>query len=204
MTKEVSEATRIITPEFRVAFPSVFKPTAMPGTNNAPKYSVTMLFKKTDDLTVIKKAIHAAKVAKFGANKDKWPKNIVSPVGDGDGEAGINKKTGETREGFEGHYVIKASTNADSQPGIVNRQGEAILSTSEFYPGCYARAYVLAYVWEFPKGSGKFGVGFILDHVQKLRDGKSFSGKKPVDQVFGPLSSDESNSEDFEAEESFA
>ena len=70
-------------------------------------------------------------------------------------------------------------------PVLSMRDMTPITEPSELYPGCYARAYIYAYVWEpYMK---KQGVGFILDHVQKLRDGKSFSAKKPVEQVFAPL-----------------
>ncbi|CAB4169885.1 Protein of unknown function DUF2815 [uncultured Caudovirales phage] len=202
MGNEKQDACRIITPEFRVSHPHVFKPQAMPGTNNAPKFSITMLFDKDSDLTPVKKAIHAAKVEKFGADKEKWPKSIKSPVQDGDGEVGITKKTGERKEGYDNTWVIKASTNEDQQPGVVDRQGKEILKDADFYAGCYARAYVFAYVWEFPKASKKYGVGFILDHVQKTKEGKAFGGKKPVGEVFGALASDEA--QDFESEESFA
>ena len=204
MAKKNDENCRIVTPEFRVSYPHVWKAQAMPGTNNAPKFSVTMLFPKDSDLTVIKDAIKCAKVAKFGADKTKWPKTLASPVQDGDGDAAIVKKTGERKEGYEGHWVVKASTNADQQPGVVGKDGQAIMNQTDFYAGCYARAAVLAYVWEFPKDSGKYGVGFILDHIQKLRDGKSFSGKKPVEQVFGPVSGHgNDNSESFD-EDNFA
>lgn len=201
-TNANTDAQRIVTPEFRVSYPHVFKAQAMPGTKNDPKFSVTMLFDKSQDLAPIKKAIKAAKVAKFGPDETKWPKVIKSPVKDGDGPAGIAKKTGKRMEGYEGHWVIAASTGETSPPSVVDRNGEEILKAADFYAGCYARAYVYAYVWEFPKGSGTYGVGFILDHVQKLKDGKSFSGKKPVGEVFGALASDDS--EEFEDEESFA
>ncbi len=130
-----TDARRDVTPEFRVSFPHVFKAQAMPGTNNAPKYSVTMLFSKDDDLASITKMIHAAKVEKFGADKSKWPKKIKSPVQNGDGEAGIAKKTGKRMEGYANSWVLKASTGEDQAPGVVNRQGKEILKASEFYAG---------------------------------------------------------------------
>lgn len=203
MGNEQKDDCRIITPEFRVSFPHVFKAQAMPGTNNAPKFSVTMLFDKKQDLTAVKKAIRAAKIEKFGADEKKWPKVIKSPVQDGDGEAGMSKKKGEPMEGYAGHWVIKASTNENQRPGIVDRNGEEILKESDFYAGCYARAYIYAYVWEFPKGSGKYGVGFILDHLQKLKDGKAFSGKKPVSEVFGAVAGDDFADDEENFEESF-
>lgn len=190
------EKCRILTPEFRVSYPHIFKAQAMPGTNNPPKYSITMLFPKDTDLTSLKAAMTNAKVARFGADSSKWPK-VKSAVSDGDGEAGRSKKTNDPLEGYAGHWVVKASTNEDQKPGLVDESVKAIIEPAKFYAGCYARAYIFAYVWEFPKGSGKFGMGFILDHVQKLRDGKSFAGKKPAEQVFDPVAGGGLIEEDF-------
>ena len=71
-----------------------------------------------------------------------------------------------------------------------------IEDAQEFYPGCYARASVFANVWEY---MGKNGVSLILDHVQKLADGKPFSSKKSAEQAFDNLVDDE-NTEDFTEE----
>jgi hypothetical protein len=172
--KEARERQRILTPEFRVSYPHVFKPNAMQGSK--PKYSITMLFPKNADLGVIKEAIRQAKLNAYGP-KENWPSDLESPVTDGDAAKHADK------EGYKGHWVIKASTNEDSKPGVVDANVEEILNQGDFYPGCYARAYIFAFAWEF---AGKRGISFILDHVQKLRDGKAFGGKKPVDQVFQP------------------
>lgn len=201
-TASDKEKCRTLTPEFRASFPHLFKAQAMPGTNNAPKYSITMLFPKDTDMKGILAVIREAKTAKWGPNKDSWPKTIKSPIQDGDGEAGFSNKTQQPLEGYAGHWIIKASTGEDQRPGVVDENVKPILDAAKFYPGCYARAYVYAYVWEFPKGSGKWGVGFILDHVQKLRDGKSFGGKKAAGDVFQPVNAgmtmeDEIESEDF-------
>jgi hypothetical protein len=185
--KEAKEKARLLTPEFRASYPHLFKPNAMKG--GKPKYSVTMLFEKDADLSPLKKAMRQAKIAKFGPDKDSWPE-VDSPVVDGDLPKYADK------EGYKDHWAIKASTNEDQRPGVVDENVVPITDPSRFYPGCYARAYVFAYVWEFPENSGRFGVGFILDHVQKTRDGKSFGGKKPADQVFQPV-----NSGDFEGDE---
>lgn len=195
------EKCRILTPEFRVSYPHVFKAQAMPGSKNDPKYSITMLFPKDGDMKLIQQAITQAKITKWGPNKSAWPTEIASPVGNGDGPAGKNKKTGEPLEGYAGHWIMKASTSEDQKPGVVDENVKPIIEPGKFYAGCYARAYVFAYVWEFPKNSGKFGVGFILDHVQKLRDGKSFAGKKPADQVFQPVGGGTDDSDDFGADE---
>lgn len=182
--KDAKEKARLLTPEFRVSFPHVFKANSIKGSK--PKFSVTMLFPKDSDITPIKGAMKMAKIAKFGP-KENWPDDLETCVVDGD----LLKFA--DREGYKGHWVIKASTNEDQKPGVVDENVVPITEPSKFYPGCYARAYVYAYIWEF---GGKEGIGFILDHVQKTRDGKSFGGKKPADQVFQPVSSGDMGDDD--------
>lgn len=187
------ENCRIITPEFRVSYPHVFKPQA-PKPTDKPKFSITMLFRKDTDLMgsspdgkprSLKEVIRNAKIAEFGADKENWP-DLESPVVDGDDSKFSDK------QGYEGHWVIKATTSEDQRPGVVDSEMTPITNPADLYPGCYARAYVYAYIWTY---MNKKGVGFILDHVQKLREGKSFGGKKPVEQVFGRVAVDETTDE---------
>jgi hypothetical protein len=191
---------RLITPEFRVSYPHVFKPQA-PKPTDTPKYSITMLFRKDSDLMGfapgggeprgIKEVIRNAKILEFG-DKENWPKDLESPVVDGDDIKFADK------EGYKGCWVIKATTSEDQRPSVVDHEMVPIVEPAAFYPGCYARAYIYAYVWFYPNRQKfmKRGVGFILDHVQKLRDGKSFGGKKPVEQVFSPVSLPDDEVED--------
>lgn len=199
-SKADKEKCRVLTPEFRVSYPHVFKPQGMNNKpNSAKKYSVVMLFSKDTDLAVIKAAMKNAKIQAFGADPAKWPKGIESPVSDGDSPKHAEK------DGYPGHWAIKASSSEDQKPGIVDQNVAPILNQGDFYAGCYARASILAYVWDNEFGKG---VGFILDHVQKLRDGKSFGGKPPADQVFTPVNTGtdegfEEAQEEEEQEESF-
>ena len=190
-SKEELDKCRVLTPEFRVAFPHVFKPQAPKGSDKL-KYSVTMMFKKSDDLTSIKNAIKNAKILTYGT-KDNWPDDIESPVTDGDLPKHANK------EGYPGCWIINASANEDRKPGVVDQDVEPIIEPSAFYPGCYARAYVYAYCWEY---MGRHGVSLILDHVQKTREGKAIGGKKQATEVFTPVNSSaaEEVDEDLETE----
>ena len=182
------EKVQTITPTFRVSYPALFKPQ---GDEGKEKYSVTMLFPKDTDISKIKKIIKNAKIAEFGADESEWPK-LRSPIRDGDHEDFADK------EGYEGMWVIRASSIPESKPGLVDKDGEHITSPSEFYPGCFARAQIFAKCYEY---MGKRGVQIILDHVQKMKDGKAFSSKKPVEQVFGPVNS--GDEDESEQEESF-
>lgn len=194
------DLSRMITPKFRVSYPHVFKAQA-PKPTDKPKFSITMLFPKDKALTgqtvdgkprTLSEVIKNAKIAEFGPNKTDWPENLESPVVDGDDPKHKDK------EGYKGHWVIKATTNEDQRPSVVDEEMIPITDQAKFYPGCYARAYVYARVWEY---MNKQGVQFILDHVQKLGDGPSFGGKKPVDQVFSPMGTgapDEDSGDDMD------
>jgi Protein of unknown function (DUF2815) len=134
----------------------------------------------------LKTVIKNAKLLEFGG-KENWPKNLESPVIDGDDEKF------EGKDGYKGHWVIRASSAPDQRPSVVDKNGSLITEPADLYPGCYARAYVYAYVWSFMK---RQGVGFALDHVEKRKEGKSFGGKKPVDQVFTPATMIEDDEDD--------
>lgn len=200
-TKIDKDLCRMITPEFRVSYPHLFKPQA-PKPTDKPKYSIIMLFPKDSDLmgtTVdgkprsIKEILRNAKLAAFGP-KENWPAGLATPVVDGDDPKYADK------QGYPGHYVMKATALEEARPSIVGPDMLPITEPADFYPGCYARAYIFARVYEY---MGKQGVHFCLDHVQKLRDGKSFGGRKSVEQVFSPVqdvspaSSDDADDEGF-------
>lgn len=182
-SKDAVNPQRLITPEFRVSYPHLFKPNAIKQGDDE-KYSVTMLFKKTQDLSKLKLAMDHAKIEMWGRDKTKWPKGLLSPVSDGDSEQYLDDE-GVTKEGYAGHWVIKASSRASNKPGIVNEEAQPILDASEIYPGCFARAQIYANPWEY---AGKKGVSFILDAVQKTKDGPSLSNRKSASEIFDPIS----------------
>lgn len=194
--KKNRDLCRVTTPMFRVSYPHVFKAQA-PKDTDKKKFSITMLFPKDSDMTGIKEAIKQAKIAAFGPDKTEWPEGLQSPVQDGDGPQFVDED-GNRKEGYKGCWVIKATSNEDQKPTVVDQNVEPIVNQSDFYPGCYAIAHLLATDWEYMK---KKGVMFILDHVQKAKDGKAFGGKKPVDQVFSKISGDDSDSSFDENEE---
>jgi hypothetical protein len=182
---------RVVTPTFRVSFEHVFKAQSPKG-EDKKQFSVTMLFPKDTDMGPINRAILYAKIGQYGEDKTKWPK-IASPIKDGDHEKY------KDMEGYAGHYVIKAISPEDRPPQIVNQQLEDIIDQKEFYSGCYARANIYAFSWEYMK---KHGVSFNLNHVQKVKNGKPFTSRKNAKEVFSPLSAgdDESITTEVETE----
>jgi hypothetical protein len=186
--------TRIVTPIFRVSYPHVFKPNTMNEDN--PKYSIVMLFPKNSDLTELKNAIRQAKIQKWGPKED-WPEKLESPVSDGDSPNYADK------EGYKGHWVIKATSHPDQKPTVVDENVEPMTSQNPpdgFYAGCYARACIFARPWKWGK---KEGIQFILDHVQKVKNGKPFSSKQAANEVFNPIAAGDDEDDAGEENEDF-
>lgn len=167
MEKLPIEKKKCLTPEFRVSFPQVFK--AKSFNEGEAKYSVTMLFDKKTDLTALKRIVAAAAKERFGA-KEKWPKNLRLPFADG------NEKQ---YDGYKDTIVVRASSKL--RPQIVDKNLDEIISEDDFYAGCYARAELVAFGYDT---AGNKGVSFVLNHLQKLRDGQKFSGRKDAVEVF--------------------
>ena len=159
----------VMTPEFRVSFPAVFKPKRQKGdATSEPKYGLTMLFPKGADLSKLKAAAQEAVKEKWG---DKPPKNLRSPFRD-QGE--------KEYEGYvEGAVFVSASSK--QKPGLVDRQRQDIIDETEFYPGCYARATIRAFAYD---NNGNKGVAFGLNNVQKLRDGDPLGGRTRAQDDF--------------------
>lgn len=184
--------TRVTTPEFRVSFAHVFKPSAYEG--QEPKFSVVMLFPKSTDIKALKLAAAAAVEGKYGADKSKWPKNLKLPFRDGDVPTGDRE---EPMDGYADHIFINATSK--ERPGLVDGRLSPIVETDgTFYAGCYARATLNAYCYDV---SGNKGVAFGLNNIQKLRDGKPFSGKKAATDDFDAVEDVDSVDSDNEATE---
>lgn len=179
------KAKKCTTPVFRASYPHLFKPnTSFEG--QEPKFGITMLFPKNADLSGMKKAAQNALIEKWGSDKTKWPKKLRNPFRDGDAE--------KDSEEYKGVWFISATSK--KQPGVVNQQLEPIISESTdsdgFYAGCFARATLIAFAYDT---AGNKGVSFALQNVQKVKDGKPFSGRKSASEDFEVI---EDTSEDAE------
>lgn len=176
-------AENVMTPEFRVSFPNVFRPQAPLQEGGTPKYGLTMLFKKGEDLSKLKAAAKAAAEEKWGADQAKWPKNLRQPFRD-QGEKDF--------EGYEDGAVFVSATSKQ-KPGLVDAQVQPILDEAEFYPGCYARATVRAFAYD---AAGNRGVAFGLQNIQKLRDGDPLGGRTKPENDFAPVETADAGGDD--------
>lgn len=160
--------TKILTPNFRVSFPSVFEPSEF---NGKETYSITMLFDKSADLSELKAAVKRAAEEKWGK---KIPANLRNPIRDGAEKSHL--------DGYDGCVFIRASSK--TKPGVVDQNCQEIINSSEFYAGCIARATVVAFAYD---QAGNKGVSFLLSNIQKVADGESFSSRGRAEDDFSPV-----------------
>lgn len=173
-TEKKTNVMKVVTPKFRLSFPELFEPKAFE--NQAAKYSCRMLFDKKTDLSPLKNVVKKA-------IKDKWgetpPKGLVLPFKDG------NEKD---LEGYEDTIVVSAASKF--RPQVVDQKLEAILTADDIYAGCYARAAINAYAWEYKNAKGqvmKRGVSFNLESLQKLAEGERFVKRPDALETFDAI-----------------
>lgn len=179
----------ILIKQCRASFPSLSKPRAFKE-GNTPKYEVTLLIPKSRDISGIKKAIEAAKVEKFGKNKEKWPKmKYPTPLRDGDEK--------QDTAGYKGHWYIKATSQ--KAPMIIDKAREEI-SASEVYAGAFINAGVNVSAYEYKEGNlTSRGVVAYLQLVQldNEKKGKPFGSSVSVDDFFSDEDEEELEDDDF-------
>lgn len=172
----MSDVQKVITPEFRVSFPAIFKPVSFEG--QTAKYKINMMFPKSTNLDGMMALAKAAVMAKW-PDEAKRPKDLRNPFRDGDTEKPDWPEYADTT------FV---SATSKMKPGLVDKNVEPIIEEEEFYAGCYAKASVTAFAYD---KAGNRGVAFGLQHVQKTKDGEPFSGRGNPEDDFEAIASEE-------------
>lgn len=177
--------TRVTTGVVRASFTRLFEPVLSKG-DTTPKYSVTLLIPKTDKATY--KALRAAEAeaAEIGKSKKfggKIPSNLATVIRDGDTEADL-----ELYPENAGHWYMAVRNTR--RPLVVDQNLNEILDATEVYSGCYIKASVDAFPYNF---EGKKGISFSITAVQKVRDGESLGGVAKVEasDVFKVIATDD-------------
>lgn len=177
--------TKVITGKCRLSFANVFVPVSINGGDE--KYSTSILIPKSDKATLkkIKAAVESAKEL----GKSKWggkvPAKLHTPLRDGDEEAE------DKGEAYAGHYFLNASSK--NKPGIVDRNREEIIDTTEVYSGCYARLSINLYPFDV---NGNKGIAAGLNNIQKWEDGDFLGGRSRAEDDFDELE-DDGEGDDF-------
>lgn len=178
------DSVKCLTPTFRVSYPNVFKAKAF-NSDQEEKYSIVMLFPKSEDLNALKRAAFNAATEKWGP-KEKWPKGLRMPFRDGD-------EKGDPTYAEQ----IFVSASSKQRPGIINQRKEPIHEdeADQFYAGCYARATLRAFSYDM---KGNRGVSFGLQNLQKVADGDAFSGKKRAEDDFDAIEDGSDSAENYD------
>jgi len=165
------------TPLFRVSYPNVFE-AKINDLSKQMEYSLEAIFAPDADLSQLRAAAQKALVAKFGADKATWPKNIRSPF----------KSQSTKAKNINGKQVIPEPYTEEGvflnlrnkqRPSVVDGNLQSIIDPNDFYAGCYAIASVSVYAYD--KG-GNCGVNFSLSNIQKVKDGDPLGGRtRPED-----------------------
>jgi hypothetical protein len=183
-------ATKVVTGKVRLSFVNIFEPKIPVNGGNA-KYSITLLIPKTDKDTMgkIAQAVNDARENFCKQNgSSALPVKPVTTLHDGDGVRDNGDPYGPE---CKGHYVITVSSK--QKPVIVDRNGQAILDSTEVYSGCYGRASINFYGYS---QNGKKGISAGLLSIQKLHDGEPFGTVGSADD-FDDGYSDGDDGDDF-------
>ena len=171
------QSTKVVTGKVRFCYVNAFEARAM-NEGEEPKYSVCILISKSDKamLDKINAAIEAAKIvgkAKLAGKNGKVPTNVKTTLRDGD----IDRPDDEA---FAGMMFVNA--NSSRRPQVVDSSLNPIIDPEEFYSGCYGRASVNFYAYDF---NGNKGIACGLNNLQKLEDGERFDGGSTAEEDFG-------------------
>lgn len=175
-----------VTPEGRLSFPALFEPKA-PVHGAEPKYSATILIPK-DGQNVSKdmkrlRALVDAKIAEKWPNANSRPSKLKMAIKDGDTsefETGANagKLRKEKYPEMAGCWVITANTT--NKPNCIDTSGNAILSPSEVYAGCWVRISLNVFAYD----NVNVGIGCGLQNVCKFKDGEPFGNVSRAEDDF--------------------
>lgn len=176
-------ATKVVTGRVRLSFAHLFEAYSN-DPDQEPKFSVMLLIPKSDTATINKikqaqqAALEAGKTSRFGGSIPKVWKNTFR---DADEEF-------DTEERPEMKGMMFMTVSSKTRPGIVDKDVQPILDSTEVYSGCYARVSINAFPFNT---QGSKGVSFGLNHVQKLADGDYLGGRSKAEDDFEAVSGDD-------------
>lgn len=160
-----NDESRVVTPEFRCSFLNVAKPlTKLKGKLlENPKYQVTMVFDKAEDLNPLKQLL-------VNAAKEKWGSISAAMIKKHVGAVFRDGSEKEHLAGFSDN-IIFCNAKSQNKPGIVDKSSAIMMNPeADFKSGDYAKAQVTAYAYDV---NGNKGVAFGLQHIQQTRIGEA-------------------------------
>ncbi len=167
---------KVLTPEFCLSFNDLFvaKVNSMDddeGASKKPRFGIEMLFPKSipmSELSEMRK-VYDSEVKPSWATDGLDYRKFNQAFINGD------KKKQESRKG---HWILRAHSGEEYPPRVLLPSRE-IAVPRDVYSGCFGRAILTAFPWEFKNKKGaivKAGVSFNLLTFWKTRDGKRLGG----------------------------
>ena len=182
-----NQTTKVVTGKCRLSYAHLFEAFSN-NEGQEPKFSTVILIPKSDKKTM--KALRAAQQAALENGKSskfdgRIPKSWQDTIRDGDDEDVLDKNPE-----YANHWFMSSSSK--TKPGIVDKDVVEILDSTEVYSGCYARVSLNAFPYAV---SGKKGVSFGLNHVQKMSDGEFLGGRSKAEDDFDSVEDDDDEDE---------
>ncbi len=176
----MAELKKVVTPVFRVSFPSLFQADSYDG--GEAKFGLTAIWDPSkfsaQDKRRWKAVMALLDEASKAEHRKSWknlPVNFKRGVRDGAEKADL--------EGY-GEGKRFANITSKMRPGVIDLDDEEIgpehNNADRIYPGCYARATVTAYGYS-KKGKG---VSLGLQNVQFVKDGDRLDSRTNASEDF--------------------
>lgn len=183
--KKGAVSTFFLTKKVRLSYSSIWEAKSMldekGNPTGTPKFAAQLLIPKTDTVTVerIKTAFKAA--VELGKSK-KWNGEVPDTVKlskvlkDGDKP----NNNGKLNEAAKNCWYISAS--AVTKPNVIDLDEVKITDQAKVYSGCFIRASINLFPYNF-KGMSK-GIGVGLNNIQKLSEGEPLGGRNTAEYDF--------------------
>jgi len=196
ITPNPSGVKKIVTEEFLSSYAFVHEPRAT-DENQEPKYSIQLIFEKTNTKAIkalIQVAANAAS-SKWGTDVSKWPKmkyNIMT--------SDLELDEGEL-SGVEKHLHGKIMLNArnKNKPGIVGPDAKPLMDPEDFYSGCMARASLGVFAYD----NVSKGVSFSLNNLMKTKDGNRLDGQTKAEDDFNAFATEDTGGSEASGADGF-
>lgn len=170
----------VITPLARIAFCNLFEPERVKrddGTES-DEFNATLLIPKTDPAIARMVAAHDQVMEKlYGPKQDQngnylWPQFRNQAFRDGDADPTYRNR--EKYPGFEGMWVVKATSN--QQPGLLDGSRgskQPVIAKGVLYSGMWGFAELVASNYE---SKGNQGIKFYINNFMKYKDDARMGG----------------------------
>jgi len=162
--------SNVLTPEFRLSWPHLFKPQKN-DLNGKMEYSLVAIFKTGADLSALIKAATEVLTEEHGPDKAKWPQPLRSPFRKCKERWKVVDGQQVIPNGYEEGEAVFMTFKQDAEKGkptVVDQKVQDIIEPQMIYAGCYCRCSVRPYYYN---QKGNKGISFGLSNVQKLREG---------------------------------